>query len=54
MTEDRDGDHQTEPSDASTYEKFRALARKLFGVPKSEIPARPKRPASKKLKPEGS
>jgi hypothetical protein len=43
-----------EPSDATTYEKFRALARKLFAVPKSDIPARPRRSAPKKLNPEES
>jgi hypothetical protein len=44
----------TEPPDATAYDKFRALARKLFAVSKSDVPPRPKRSTSKNLKPEGS
>lgn len=54
MAEDRamrstDG---TDPTNATAYDKFRALARKLFAVPKSDIPSRPTK--NLKPKPEGS
>ena len=59
MPEDRPTARSTDgmPSDADTtaYAKFRALARKLFAVPKSDIPPRPKRvPKDLKPKPGGS